>query len=152
MQSDLWHRTKRARSRRWRLICGMRREWWILPYILVWKQLHFNFHDRGQKKEGRKKNKNILYKHRWSCGNSLVDFFESLDTGEPVFLPFRMSCFVLSNLVVTAGMLTPGLKVCLKEHILYIIDAPSSMFSKRKETQRKADLFKLIATRRNNTK
>ncbi|KAJ9404343.1 hypothetical protein DTO045G8_7952 [Paecilomyces variotii] len=32
------------------------------------------------------------------------------DTSEPVFLPFRMSCFVLSNLVVTAGMLTPGLK------------------------------------------
>ncbi|KAF2266467.1 Tricarboxylate/iron carrier [Lojkania enalia] len=31
------------------------------------------------------------------------------DTGQPVFLPFRMSCFVLSNLVVTAGMLTPGL-------------------------------------------
>lgn len=35
----------------------------------------------------------------------------SSDTGEPVFLPFRMSCFVLSNLVVTVGMLTPGLKV-----------------------------------------
>ena len=33
------------------------------------------------------------------------------DTGMPVFLPFRMSCFVLSNLVVTAGMLTPGLGV-----------------------------------------
>lgn len=33
------------------------------------------------------------------------------DTGEPVFLPFRMSCFVISNLVVTAGMLTPGLQV-----------------------------------------
>lgn len=33
------------------------------------------------------------------------------DTGEPVFLPFRMSSFVLSNLVVTAGMLTPGLQV-----------------------------------------
>jgi hypothetical protein len=33
------------------------------------------------------------------------------DTGEPVFLPFRMSAYVLSNLVVTAGMLTPGLKV-----------------------------------------
>ncbi|KAF2642100.1 sideroflexin-5 [Massarina eburnea CBS 473.64] len=32
------------------------------------------------------------------------------DTGQPVFLPFRMSSFVLSNLVVTAGMLTPGLK------------------------------------------
>ncbi|EKG12633.1 Tricarboxylate/iron carrier [Macrophomina phaseolina MS6] len=31
------------------------------------------------------------------------------DTGEPVFLPFRMSCYVLSNLVVTAGMLTPNL-------------------------------------------
>ncbi|KAI8951695.1 sideroflexin-5 [Xylaria longipes] len=31
------------------------------------------------------------------------------DTGEPVLLPFRMSCFALSNLVVTAGMLTPGL-------------------------------------------
>ncbi|KAL8664241.1 MAG: hypothetical protein Q9202_003191 [Teloschistes flavicans] len=32
------------------------------------------------------------------------------DTGQPVLLPFRMSCFVISNLVVTAGMLTPGLK------------------------------------------
>ncbi|KAK9455799.1 Tricarboxylate/iron carrier [Dipodascopsis uninucleata] len=31
------------------------------------------------------------------------------DTGEPVFLPFRMSSYVLSNLVVTAGMLTPNL-------------------------------------------
>ncbi|KAK6459195.1 Tricarboxylate/iron carrier [Scheffersomyces xylosifermentans] len=31
------------------------------------------------------------------------------DTGETVFLPFRMSSCVLSNLVVTAGMLTPGL-------------------------------------------
>ncbi|KAF2148271.1 mitochondrial transporter fsf1 [Myriangium duriaei CBS 260.36] len=31
------------------------------------------------------------------------------DTGEPVFLPFRMSCFVLSNLIVTGGMLTPNL-------------------------------------------
>ena len=34
-----------------------------------------------------------------------------LDTGEAVFLPFRMSSFVLTNLVVTAGMLTPGLGV-----------------------------------------
>lgn len=32
------------------------------------------------------------------------------DTGQPVFLPFRMSCFVISNLVVTAGMLTPNLR------------------------------------------
>lgn len=35
----------------------------------------------------------------------------SADTGEPVFLPFRMSCYIFSNLVVTAGMLTPGLQV-----------------------------------------
>jgi sideroflexin-5 len=32
------------------------------------------------------------------------------DSGQPVFLPFRMSCFVISNLVVTAGMLTPNLR------------------------------------------
>lgn len=32
-----------------------------------------------------------------------------IDTGAPVFLPFRMSCYVMSNLVVTAGMLTPNL-------------------------------------------
>lgn len=31
------------------------------------------------------------------------------DTGIPVFLPFRMSCFVFSNLVVTAGMLQPNM-------------------------------------------
>lgn len=31
------------------------------------------------------------------------------DTGDKVLLPFRMSCCVLSNLVVTVGMLTPGL-------------------------------------------
>lgn len=36
---------------------------------------------------------------------------DASDTGLPVFLPFRMSSFVLSNLVVTAGMLTPGLGV-----------------------------------------
>lgn len=39
----------------------------------------------------------------------IVDSTLHPDTGEPVFLPFRMSCYVLSNLVVTAGMLTPGL-------------------------------------------
>lgn len=39
----------------------------------------------------------------------IVDSTVHPDTGEPVLLPFRMSCFVLSNLVVTAGMLTPGL-------------------------------------------
>lgn len=40
---------------------------------------------------------------------SYLSLFCLPDTGEPVFLPFRMSCFVISNLVVTAGMLTPGL-------------------------------------------
>ncbi|KAI2626445.1 Tricarboxylate/iron carrier [Hypoxylon sp. NC1633] len=40
----------------------------------------------------------------------IVDSTLHPDTGEPVFLPLRMSCFALSNLVVTAGMLTPGLK------------------------------------------
>ncbi|KAL9026791.1 MAG: hypothetical protein Q9196_004602 [Gyalolechia fulgens] len=40
----------------------------------------------------------------------IVDSTLHPDTGQPVFLPFRMSCFVISNLVVTAGMLTPGLK------------------------------------------
>jgi sideroflexin-5 len=41
----------------------------------------------------------------------IVDSTLHPDTGQPVFLPFRMSCFALSNLVVTAGMLTPGLGV-----------------------------------------
>ncbi|KAI9797346.1 MAG: hypothetical protein M1833_005526 [Piccolia ochrophora] len=44
----------------------------------------------------------------WSA-KKVVDSTLHPDTGQPVFLPFRMSCFVLSNLVVTAGMLTPGL-------------------------------------------
>ncbi|KAI6780125.1 mitochondrial transport protein-like protein [Emericellopsis cladophorae] len=39
----------------------------------------------------------------------VVDSTLHPDTGEPVLLPFRMSSFVLSNLVVTAGMLQPGL-------------------------------------------
>ncbi|PSN74569.1 tricarboxylate carrier [Corynespora cassiicola Philippines] len=39
----------------------------------------------------------------------IIDSTIHPDTGEPVLLPFRMSSFVLSNLVVTAGMLTPGL-------------------------------------------
>jgi tricarboxylate carrier len=39
----------------------------------------------------------------------IVDSTLHPDTGEPVFLPFRMSSFVLSNLIVTAGMLQPGL-------------------------------------------
>ncbi|KAJ4169866.1 Sideroflexin FSF1 [Fusarium falciforme] len=39
----------------------------------------------------------------------VVDSTLHPDTGEPVLLPFRMSCYVLTNLVVTAGMLQPGL-------------------------------------------
>ncbi|OBT55730.1 hypothetical protein VE04_03921, partial [Pseudogymnoascus sp. 24MN13] len=39
----------------------------------------------------------------------VVDATIHPDTGEAVMLPFRMSSFVLSNLIVTAGMLTPGL-------------------------------------------
>ncbi|KAF2715798.1 sideroflexin-5 [Pleomassaria siparia CBS 279.74] len=41
----------------------------------------------------------------------IIDSTIHPDTGEPVFLPFRMSSFVLSNLVVTAGMLSPGLGI-----------------------------------------
>ncbi|EXJ92648.1 hypothetical protein A1O3_01200 [Capronia epimyces CBS 606.96] len=44
----------------------------------------------------------------WTA-KKIVDSTLHPDTGEPVFLPFRMSCFVISNLVVTAGMLTPNL-------------------------------------------
>ncbi|CAG8641201.1 2167_t:CDS:2, partial [Scutellospora calospora] len=45
------------------------------------------------------------------------EFIEGLlsvhpDTSEPIFLPFRMSCFVPTNLVVVAGMLmsNPSMK------------------------------------------
>ncbi|CZS93570.1 hypothetical protein WAI453_001107 [Rhynchosporium graminicola] len=51
---------------------------------------------------------NELNEELWKA-KKIVDSTLHPDTGEPVFLPFRMSCFVLSNLVVTAGMLTPGL-------------------------------------------
>ncbi|KAK4135510.1 tricarboxylate carrier [Trichocladium antarcticum] len=44
----------------------------------------------------------------WTA-KKVVDSTLHPDTGEPVFLPFRMSCYVLSNLVVTVGMLTPNL-------------------------------------------
>ncbi|KAL2136589.1 hypothetical protein VTI74DRAFT_2894 [Chaetomium olivicolor] len=51
---------------------------------------------------------NSMTPELWKA-KKVVDSTLHPDTGEPVFLPFRMSCFVLSNLVVTAGMLTPNL-------------------------------------------
>lgn len=44
----------------------------------------------------------------WTA-KKVIDSTLHPDTGLPVLLPFRMSAFVLSNLVVTAGMLTPNL-------------------------------------------
>ncbi|KAL1593985.1 Sideroflexin FSF1 [Nothophoma quercina] len=44
----------------------------------------------------------------WSA-KKIIDSTIHPDTGEPVLLPFRMSAFVLSNLIVTGGMLTPNL-------------------------------------------
>lgn len=52
----------------------------------------------------------IMTPELWQA-KKVVDSTLHPDTGNPVFLPFRMSCYVLSNLVVTAGMLTPGLGV-----------------------------------------
>lgn len=57
------------------------------------------------------------YRHRkielsqkvWSA-KKILDASVHPQTGELILLPFRMSCFVLTNLVVTAGMLTPNLK------------------------------------------
>ncbi|KAI0438362.1 Tricarboxylate/iron carrier [Xylaria telfairii] len=40
----------------------------------------------------------------------IIDSTLHPDTGQSVFLPWRMSCAVLVNFAVTAGMLTPGLK------------------------------------------
>ncbi|GAP92250.2 putative mitochondrial transport protein fsf1 [Rosellinia necatrix] len=45
----------------------------------------------------------------WSA-KKIIDSTLHPETGEPVFLPWRMSCAVLVNFAVTAGMLTPGLK------------------------------------------
>ncbi|KAI8067667.1 Tricarboxylate/iron carrier [Gilbertella persicaria] len=38
----------------------------------------------------------------------VVDSTLHPDTGKPVFLPFRMSCFVPTNMVLVAGMLLPN--------------------------------------------
>lgn len=47
--------------------------------------------------------------HEFWHAKKIVDSTLHPDTGLPVLLPFRMSSFVLSNLIVTGGMLTPGL-------------------------------------------
>lgn len=49
-----------------------------------------------------------LTPHLWRL-KKILDSTLHPDTGETVFLPFRMSSSVLSNLVITAGMLTPNL-------------------------------------------
>jgi len=43
----------------------------------------------------------------WNA-KKIIDSTIHPDTGEPVFLPFRMSSFVPTNLVVVAGMLMPN--------------------------------------------
>ena len=53
--------------------------------------------------------RNPAYERAYIQTGPGVDTANRTDTGEPVFLPFRMSCFVFSNLIVTAGMLQPGL-------------------------------------------
>ncbi|KAJ6054562.1 hypothetical protein N7444_003660 [Penicillium canescens] len=50
----------------------------------------------------------VMTPELWSA-KKVVDATLHPDTGTPVLLPFRMSAYVFSNLVVTAGMLTPGL-------------------------------------------
>jgi len=65
------------------------------------KQLESNY-KQGQIKE--------MSPDLWKA-KKVIDSTLHPDTGQPVFLPFRMSCFVISNLVVTAGMLTPNLSV-----------------------------------------
>ncbi|KAJ2989168.1 hypothetical protein NUW58_g3604 [Xylaria curta] len=45
----------------------------------------------------------------WNA-KKIIDSTLHPDTGERVFLPWRMSCAVLVNFAVTAGMLQPGLK------------------------------------------
>jgi tricarboxylate carrier len=59
-----------------------------------------------QYKQGQIQNMN---EDLWQA-KKIVDSTIHPDTGETVFLPFRMSAFVIVNLVVTAGMLTPNLK------------------------------------------
>lgn len=46
----------------------------------------------------------------WAA-KTLVDSTLHPDTGEPVLLPFRLSCFVPTNMFIVAGMLVPNASV-----------------------------------------
>lgn len=59
----------------------------------------------GQYKNGEIKS---MTPELWNA-KKVLDSTIHPDTGETVLLPFRMSSCVLSNLIVTGGMLTPGL-------------------------------------------
>lgn len=50
-----------------------------------------------------------LHPGLYQCAQLATSLTACADTGQPVLLPFRMSCFVISNLIVTAGMLTPNM-------------------------------------------
>lgn len=58
--------------------------------------------------DSAKLGKHPLDKEFWKA-KQLVDSSVHPDTGEIVFIPFRMSSYVLSNLFITAGMLTPNM-------------------------------------------
>ncbi|ODQ67183.1 tricarboxylate carrier [Nadsonia fulvescens var. elongata DSM 6958] len=57
---------------------------------------------------GYKNGTNSMTSELWHA-KKVLDSTLHPDTGTPVFLPLRMSSYVLSNLVVTLGMLTPNL-------------------------------------------
>lgn len=117
MRKGLWRSISWASAMGWHLIYGRRRRLLIRLYILVrycplsrhpFRNMWSGFECRRWTWASRRKTMNEII--IWKAESN--GFFHSkTDTGEPVFLPFRMSCFVISNLVVTAGMLTPGLQV-----------------------------------------
>lgn len=66
-----------------------------------------------QKDSGKQRKVNYNFFSRLATSTksfsmSVVDSTIHPDTGEPVFLPFRMSCFVPTNMILVAGMLLPN--------------------------------------------
>ena len=49
----------------------------------------------------------------------MVDSTLHPDTGEAILLPFRMSCFVPTNMILVLGMLTPNPTVCCQGFSFY---------------------------------